>query len=73
MYVCMMYVPLFFCTNVSSIKQCCNIFLFYHSSICWGHNFSVFQAHIMKNLYSFMSFKKGMDNKYGKHLELSLV
>lgn len=31
-YVCM-YVPLVCCTNVSSTKQGCNIFLFYYSPI----------------------------------------
>lgn len=64
MYVC---VFLYFSVLLSVLlNKVIKIFLFYHSSICWGYHFQVFLAQMMKNLYSFMSSKKAMDNKNGE-------
>lgn len=66
MYAC---VFLYFSILLSVLlKEVIKILLFYHFSICWGYHFQVFLSQMMKNLYSFMSSKKAMDNKNGGNI-----
>lgn len=64
MYACAF--PYFSVLLSVPLNKVIKIFLFYHFSICWGYHFQVSLAHMMKNLYSFMSSKKAMDNKNGE-------
>ena len=59
--------------HVSSIKQGCNIFLCYCSSLFERCHILVVLVHITGNLYHSMRYKQGMDKKMRSVCSISLL